>query len=78
MILLLPPHPTSKQTPKKLTQIRVIWSLVKYLNPADRNPRKITKAHQDFAKKLDFKSVEFPVKFRDIHKIEKTNSIGIS
>ena len=42
------------------------------------NPRGITKADKDFAKKLDFKNIKFPVKIRDIHKIEKMNSIGIS
>ena len=29
-------------------------------------------------KKFDFKDIKFPVKVRDIHKIEKKNSIGIS
>ena len=52
--------------------------MVRYLNPADHNPRRITKADKDFAKKLDFKDIKFPVKTRDIHKIEKKNSIGIS
>ena len=42
------------------------------------NPVRITKADKEFAKKLDFKNVKFPVKVRDIHKIEKSNSIGIS
>ena len=52
--------------------------LVRYLNPADHNPRRITKADEGFAKRLDFKDKTFPVKTRDIHKIEKKNSIGIS
>ena len=39
---------------------------------------RITKADKDFAKKLDFKDTKFPVKIRDIHKIEKNNSISIS
>ena len=50
------------------------WSLVRYTNPAELNPRKITKANKDFAKKLDFKGIKFPVKIRgirDIHKIKK-------
>ena len=47
------------------------WCLVRYLNLADRNPAKITRANKDFAKKLDFKN-------RDTHKIEKKNCIGIS
>ena len=42
--------------------------LVRYLNPADHNP---TKADKDFAKRLDFKDIKFPLKIRVIHKIEK-------
>ena len=52
--------------------------LVRHLNPADHNPRRITKADKDFAKRLDFKDMKFPEKTRDIQKIEKTNSIGVS
>ena len=47
------------------------WCLVWYLNPADDNRRSITKADKNFAKKPDFKDIKFPVKIRDIHKIEK-------
>ena len=53
------------------------WSIVRYVHPADHNPKRITKADKDFAKKLDFKDTKFPVKIRDIQKIEKRNSIGI-
>ena len=35
------------------------------------NPRRIPKADKGSAKKLDFKDIKFPVKIRDIHKIEK-------
>ena len=35
------------------------WCLVRDLHPADHNPRKITKADKDFAKK-------FAIKFRTI------------
>ena len=52
--------------------------MARYLNPADHNPRIITKADKDFAKRLDFKGMKFPVKTKDIHKIEKKNSIGVS
>ena len=31
------------------------WCLVRYLNPADHHPAKITKADKNFAKRLDFK-----------------------
>ena len=56
----------------------VKWCLVRYLIPADRNPARITKADRIFAKKVDFKEIKFPVKVRDIYKIEKKNSIDIS
>ena len=51
---------------------------ISYLNPADHNPTRITKANKDFAKKLDFKDIRLPVKIRDIHKNRKKNSIGMS
>ena len=45
------------------------WSMVRYFNPTDHNPRRITKTDKDFAKKLDFIGITFPIKIRD--KIEK-------
>ena len=45
--------------------------LVRYVNPANHHPARISKADKNFAKKLDFKV------FKDIRKIEKNNSIGI-
>ena len=42
------------------------WCLVRYLNPADHNPRRITKTENDFAK-----DIKFRLKIRDIQKIEK-------
>ena len=50
----------------------------KVLPSSDHNPRVISKADKDFAKKLDFKEVKFSVKIRDVQKIEKMNSISIS
>ena len=44
-----------------------------YLNPTDHSPRKITQADKDFAMRLDFKDIKFPVKVRDIPKTEKKN-----
>ena len=41
-------------------------------------PAQITKADKDFARRLDFSNIKFPVKTRDIHKIEKKNFIDIS
>ena len=45
------------------------WSIVRYLNPTDRNLARIAKADKEYAKKLDFKNIKFPVKIRAIHKI---------
>ena len=39
---------------------------------------RITETEKDFAKKRYFKDIVFSVKVRDIHKIEKRNSINIS
>ena len=52
--------------------------LVRYLQATDHTLGRITKAYKDFTQKLNFKDVKFPVKVRDIHKIEKKNSIGIN
>ena len=48
------------------------------MNPADYHPARIAKADKDFSKTLDFKDIIFPVKIRDILKIENKNSTGIS
>ena len=49
------------------------WCLVRYLYPAGHHSARIRKIDKDFARKLDFKDINFPVKIRDIHKIEKKN-----
>ena len=54
------------------------WCLVRYLNPADRKPAGITKVDRDFTKTIDFKDIKFPVKTRDIHKIEKKNLLALA
>ena len=46
----------------------------RYLNPADQNLRRVTKADKDFAKRLDFKDIKFSVRIRDIHKIKKRST----
>ena len=33
----------------------MIFGQIQYLNPADHNPRRITTADKDFAKRFDFK-----------------------
>ena len=44
---------------------------MKYLNPVDHNQGRIPNVDKDFPKRLDFKDIKFPVKIRDIHKIDK-------
>ena len=47
------------------------WCLVRYLNPADHHPARITKTDKDFVKRLHLKDIKFPVKISDIHEIKK-------
>ena len=54
------------------------WCFIRYLNPVDYNPRRFAKAGKDFAKRLDFKDIKFPVKIIDIHRIKRKNFINIS
>ena len=54
------------------------WCLVRYLNPAGHNPRRITKADKDFAKRLDFENIKFTIKFKVIHQIAKNNSLALA
>ena len=54
------------------------WCLVRYLNLANHHPRRNTKADKEFGKRLDFKDMKFPLKTRDIHKIEKKNPSALA
>ena len=54
------------------------WCLVRYLNLADNHPARIRKINKLFGDELDYENINFPVKIKDIHKIETKNSIGIS
>ena len=58
----------------------VKWCLIRYLNPAEHHPARIRKVDRMFESKLNFKDIKFPIKIRDIHKIEKKkkNSICIN
>ena len=44
---------------------------IRYLNPADQNPRRIRKIVKDFSRELHLKDLKFPVKTKDPHKIQK-------
>ena len=45
--------------------------IISYLNPAEHNLGKITKADKDFAKKLHFKNIKLLVKITNTHKLKK-------
>ena len=51
--------------------------MVIYLHSADHNSTTVRKISQDFARELDFGDIKLSIKTRDIHKIDKTNCIGI-
>ena len=42
--------------------------VVRYLNPADHHPARITKADKDFQKRLDFKNLNFQYKLETFTK----------
>ena len=50
----------------------------RYLQPADYHLVRIRKIDKLFKDKSDFEDIKFPVKIKDIHKIEKNNYIDIS
>ena len=52
--------------------------MVRYLYPRDHHAVRTAKADKDIAKRIYFKNTKFPVKIRDIQKIDKRNYIGIS
>ena len=47
------------------------WCLVKYSNPVDNHPARIRKIDKLFRDDMDFKDITFPIKVKDIHKVEK-------
>ena len=55
----------------------LLWSLVRHLNPRKKNPQRITKDDMEFAKRLDFSGITFPVARNQISRIEKQNKINI-
>ena len=54
------------------------WCLVRYLHPTDPSPGRIRKVGKLYGHKLDLKNIKFPVTVRDIDKIKRKNSSGIS
>ena len=55
-----------------------LWDHVRHLNPRKKNPQRITQSDREFAKKLDYSGISFPVTRNQINRIEKQNKINIS
>ena len=47
------------------------WYLVRYLHPVNYNLKRIIKADNDFAKKLGFKEIKFPLKVKIFTKFKE-------
>ena len=56
------------------------WCHVRYLNPKDRNPQRITKSDNKYIqdKIVNYDGIEFPVTTKQYSKIEKQNDIRIN
>ena len=54
------------------------WCIVRYLHIADHHSTTNRKVDEMLADELYFPNIKFPVKIKDIHKIEKNNFIGIN
>jgi hypothetical protein len=48
------------------------------LNPQDKDPQRIKKADRKMVEKLNYEGIEFPVRIKDVKRIEKQNNIRIS
>ena len=55
----------------------LLWDHVRHLNPRKVHPERITKSDREFAKKLDYSGITFPVTRNQINRIEKQNKINI-
>ena len=55
-----------------------LWCLNRHLNPRKKDPQRITKSDREFAKRLDFSGISFPVTIIDINRIERQNKININ
>ena len=54
-----------------------LWCHVRHLNPHKKNPQRITKDDMEFAKRLGYSGITYPVARNQISLIEKQNKINI-
>ena len=55
-----------------------LWCHVRHLNPQKANPQRVKKEDKEFANKLDYSGIDFPVSSKSYSKIEKQNDIPIN
>ena len=55
-----------------------LWCHVRHLNPQKKDPQRIKIEDKEFAKKLDYSGIIFPVTRNQINRIEKQNKININ
>ena len=49
----------------------MVYSIIRYLHPADHYPVKLRQTDKILAGKLDLDDLKFSVKIKDIHKIKE-------
>lgn len=54
------------------------WCHVRHINSQNKNAQRVKKVDREIAKNLDYTGIEFPVKLKQINKIEKQNNIRIN
>ena len=79
------PLPEELKNPKKgLINLKnddnkcFLWCHVRHLNPQEKNANRIKLEDREFAKRLDYSGITFPVTVNQIPKIEKQNKININ
>ena len=55
-----------------------LWCHVRHLNPQKNHPERIKALDREYAKRLDYKGITFPVTINQISKIERQNQININ
>ena len=54
------------------------WCHIRHLNPQNIRPERINKIDKEYANKLDYTDITFPVSIKQYNKIERQNSININ
>ena len=55
-----------------------LWCHVRHLNPQKKNPQRVKLSDREFAEKLNYNGITYPVTIKQIPQIEKQNQIKIN